>query len=69
MVPAERSGDLERAFDSLAGDMADEVDTRSQRLLAMLEPLLIVFLAVIVGTIVIALFLPLISIIGNLSNG
>jgi type IV pilus assembly protein PilC len=32
----------------------------------MLEPIMIVFLALIVGTIVIALFMPLISIIGGL---
>ena len=35
-------------------------------LTAMLEPIMIVMLAVIVGTIVIALFMPLISIIGGL---
>ena len=32
------------------------------------EPLLIIFLAVVVGTIVIALFMPLVSIIGGLSG-
>ena len=32
----------------------------------MLEPIMIVMLAVIVGTIVVALFMPLISIIGGL---
>jgi len=34
----------------------------------MLEPLMIVFLAVIVGSIVIALFMPLIEIIQNMQN-
>jgi len=34
----------------------------------LLEPIMIVFLAVIVGTIVIAMFLPLISVIGQLSG-
>jgi len=37
-------------------------------LTAMLEPIMIVFLAVVVGTIVIALFMPLISIISGLQN-
>ena len=35
---------------------------------SIIEPLLIIFLAVIVGTIVIALFMPLVSIIGGLSG-
>ncbi len=34
----------------------------------MLEPIMIVFLALIVGTIVIALFMPLISIISGLQS-
>ena len=34
----------------------------------MLEPVMIVFLAVIVGTIVIALFMPLISIISGMQQ-
>jgi type IV pilus assembly protein PilC len=34
----------------------------------MLEPIMIVFLAVVVGTIVIALFMPLISIISGLQQ-
>jgi type IV pilus assembly protein PilC len=35
---------------------------------SIIEPLLIIFLAVVVGTIVIALFMPLVSIIGGLSG-
>jgi type IV pilus assembly protein PilC len=34
----------------------------------MLEPLMIIFLAVVVGTIVLALFTPLISIMTGLQN-
>ena len=44
----------------------DEVDNSVAGLTSMLEPIMIVLLAVIVGTIVIALFMPLISIIGGL---
>ena len=39
----------------------DEVDTAVEGLTSLLEPLLIVFLALIVGTIVVAMFLPLLS--------
>jgi type IV pilus assembly protein PilC len=34
----------------------------------MIEPIMIVFLALIVGTIVIALFMPMISIITEMNN-
>ncbi len=46
----------------------DEVDNAVAGLTSMLEPIMIVLLAVIVGTIVIALFMPLISIIGGLQE-
>jgi type IV pilus assembly protein PilC len=44
------------------------VDNSVAALTSMLEPIMIVFLAVIVGTIVIALFMPLISIISSLQQ-
>ncbi|MDD4737199.1 MAG: type II secretion system F family protein, partial [Kiritimatiellae bacterium] len=44
-----------------------EVDNAVAGLTSVIEPILIIFLAVVVGTIVIALFMPLISIIGKLS--
>ncbi len=46
----------------------DEVDNAVAGLTSMLEPLLIVFLAVIVGTIVVALFMPLIEVIKNVGQ-
>ena len=46
----------------------DEVDNAVAGLTSMLEPLMIVFLALVVGSIVIALFMPLISIIQDLQN-
>jgi type IV pilus assembly protein PilC len=46
----------------------DEVDNAVEGLTSMLEPLMIVFLALVVGTIVIALFMPLISIISGLQQ-
>jgi len=46
----------------------DEVDNSVAALTSVLEPMMIVFLAVIVGTIVIALFMPLISIISTLQQ-
>ena len=45
---AERSGDLDDAFDLLSADMAEEVDTRSARVLALLEPAAILLMFILV---------------------
>lgn len=61
LVAADRSGDMESAFTTLAADMAEEVDRTSTRLLAALEPMLIVFMFAIIGSLVIAILLPILS--------
>jgi type II secretory pathway component PulF len=61
LLAAERSGDLESAFHTLAGDMADEVERTSTRLLAVLEPLLIIFMFLIIGALLMSLMLPVIT--------
>ncbi|MEQ1862500.1 MAG: type II secretion system F family protein [Chthoniobacteraceae bacterium] len=64
----EETGQLPEMLLKIAEVYDDEVDNAVEALTSMLEPIMIVFLALIVGTIVIALFLPLISIIQNLST-
>jgi type IV pilus assembly protein PilC len=64
----EETGALPEMLIRVADNYEDEVDNAVAGITSVIEPILIVFLAVIVGTIVIALFLPLIAIIGNLSN-
>ena len=46
----------------------EEVEQVTQTLTALIEPLMIVILAVVVGTVVIALFMPLIGLVTELSN-
>ncbi len=64
----EETGQLPEMLLKIAEVYDDEVDNAVAGLTSMLEPIMIVFLAVIVGTIVIALFLPLISIITKMQN-
>lgn len=59
LVAADQGGDLDDAFDALATDHALEVDKKTARLMAILEPLLIVVLFLIVGTIILAIMLPM----------
>lgn len=62
LIAAERGGDLESAFDGLSKDMADDVERRSARLLALLEPLIIVGMFLILGPLVIAIAIPLMTV-------
>jgi type IV pilus assembly protein PilC len=64
----EETGQLPDMLTKVADVYEEEVDVTVSGLTSLLEPIMIVFLAVVVGTIVIALFLPLISIITELSS-
>jgi len=64
----EETGQLPEMLLKIADVFDDEVDNAVAALTSLLEPIMIVFLALIVGTIVIALFMPLISIIQNMQN-
>ncbi len=64
----EETGKLPEMLLKMADVYDDEVDNAVAALTSMLEPIMIVFLAVIVGTIVLALFTPLISIITGLQQ-
>lgn len=61
LIAAERAGDMEQVFDSLAKDMADETDRRATRLLAALEPLLIVGMFILIGGILVSIMVPLMT--------
>ncbi len=64
----EETGQLPEMLLKVADVYDDEVDNAITALTSILEPLMIVFLAVMVGAIVFALFLPLIRIIGALGD-
>jgi len=65
----EETGQLPEMLLKIADVYEDEVDNSVSALTSMLEPLMIVMLALVVGTIVMALFLPLIEVIKGLSTG
>ena len=64
----EETGQLPEMLLKVAEVYDDEVDNAVESLTSLLEPIMIVFLAFIVGTIVIALFLPLIKIIEKMNQ-
>jgi len=65
----EETGQLPEMLLKIADVYEDEVDNSVSALTSMLEPIMIVILALIVGTIVLALFMPLIEVIKQLSTG
>lgn len=65
LVAAERSGDLDSAFDTLAEDLTVEVDRQTSRLLAALEPMVIVMMFLIIGTIILSIMIPMITSAGK----
>jgi type IV pilus assembly protein PilC len=65
-------GEQTGALDAMLGKIADfyeaEVDAAIANLLTLIEPLLIGFLGITIGSIVIAMYLPLFTLIGKLSQ-
>lgn len=55
----EDSGSIEEILDKTADFYDEEVDTAINRVTAMLEPLMIVFMAIIIGFIVLAMVIPM----------
>jgi len=64
----EQTGALPEMLLKIADTFDDDVDNAVSAMTSLLEPVMIVFLAVIVGSIVIALFLPLIVLIENVGS-
>ena len=64
----EETGQLPEMLLKIAEVYDDEVDNAVEGLTSLLEPIMIVILALIVGTIVIALFMPLIEIIKGMQS-
>jgi len=65
----EQTGALDAMLSKIADFYEQEVDAAIANLLSLMEPAMIMFLGVTIGTIVIAMYLPLFSLIGKLASG
>jgi type IV pilus assembly protein PilC len=65
----EETGALPEMLTRIADTYDEEVDNAVTSITSIIEPIMIVFMAVVVGTIVIALFLPMVKLIQGLSGG
>ena len=64
----EQTGALPEMLLKIADNYDEEVDNAVSAMTSLLEPIMIVFLAVIVGSIVIAMFLPLIELMNRVGD-
>jgi type IV pilus assembly protein PilC len=64
----EQTGALPEMLMKIADNYEEEVDNAVSAMVSLLEPIMIVFLAVVVGSIVIAMFMPLIVMIDKLGS-
>jgi type IV pilus assembly protein PilC len=64
----EQTGAMDAMLQKIADFYEDEVDAAVKDLLTALEPIMIVFLGIVVGGVVISMYLPLFSLIGKLSG-
>ncbi len=65
----EETGQLPEMLLKVADVYDDEVDSSVAALTSILEPIMIVLLALVVGSVVFALFLPLIKMVSSMSDG
>jgi type IV pilus assembly protein PilC len=65
----EETGDLDKMLSKIADNYEEEVDNAVNGLVSLLEPVMVVILGLIVGFIVVALFLPMVALMNNLSGG
>lgn len=58
----EQSGELEQMLDRIAGAYDEEIEIATDRMTSVLEPILIICLAVVVGFIVVSIVLPILQV-------
>ena len=64
----EQTGELDKMLTKIADNYDNDIDSLVESLTSLLEPFIVIFLGISVGTIVIALFLPLIKLMNSLGG-
>ncbi|GMV25581.1 MAG: fimbrial assembly protein PilC [Phycisphaerae bacterium] len=65
----EETGELDGMLLKIADNYDEEVDEQVEALVSLLEPLMVVVLGGMVGTIVVAMFMPMVAMINSLQGG
>ena len=65
----EETGELDAMLMKIADNYDEEVDVAVAALVSLLQPIMVIVLGGIIGTIIIAMFLPLVEMINSLNAG
>lgn len=68
MAIGEETGEIEEMLDKLADYYDEEVEVTTQTVLALLEPMIIVFMAIIVVILIAAIMGPMLSLYNGVGN-
>jgi type IV pilus assembly protein PilC len=61
----EATGSLDEMLNSVSDFLDEQVETRMQRLLSLVEPLMLVFMGIIIAILLISIYLPMFSMLGS----
>ena len=61
----EATGSLDDMLSNVSDFLDEQIETRMQRLLSLVEPLMLVFMGIIIAILLIAIYLPMFSMLGN----
>ena len=64
----EDAGSLETMLDKIADFYEDEVESTTEQLTSLIEPLMIAFIGIVIGGMIVALYLPVFSIFQTISG-
>jgi type IV pilus assembly protein PilC len=61
----ETTGSLDDMLGSVADFLDEQIETRMQRLLSLVEPMMLVFMGAIIAILLISIYLPMFSMLGS----
>ena len=61
----EATGSLDDMLSNVADFLDEQIETRMQRLLSLVEPMMLVFMGIIIAILLIAIYLPMFSMLGD----
>jgi type IV pilus assembly protein PilC len=64
----EQTGNIDNMLERVSNFLDEEVETMLSGLMSLLEPLLIVFLGLLIGSMVVCMYLPIFN-LGNIVSG
>jgi type IV pilus assembly protein PilC len=61
----EATGSLDAMLEDASNFLDEEVETRLERVLSLLEPVMMMLMGIIVATLLVSVYLPIFSLLGN----